>query len=60
MTLDTRKKLGIGLLVTAGIAAAYGVVALVLPADPPWLETLARVATLVCGALGFPMERSKA
>lgn len=55
--MTTRRKLGIGLLVVAGISAAYGVVALALPADPAWLETVARIAVLICGALGIPLER---
>jgi hypothetical protein len=55
--MTARRKLGIGLLVIAGISAAYGVVALALPADPAWLETVARIAVLICGALGIPLER---
>lgn len=58
MILTTRKKVGIGLLVGAALTATYGVVALVLPSDPAWLETVARIVTLVAGALGFGLERS--
>lgn len=56
--MDARKKVGIGLLIGAALAATYGVVALVMPADPAWLETVARIVTLVAGALGFSLERS--
>lgn len=57
--MDARKKVGIGLLIGAALAATYGVVALVMPADPAWLETVARIVTLVAGALGFTLERSE-
>lgn len=55
--MTARKKVGIGLLIGAALTATYGVVALVLPANPPWLAAVANIVTLVAGALGFTLER---
>lgn len=60
MALSVRQRVGVGLLIGAALAATYGVVALVLPSDPAWLETVARIVTLVAGALGFTLERKSA
>lgn len=59
MALSARQKLGVGLIAGAAITAAYGVVALVLPSDPAWLEVSARILTLVLAALGFAVSVKK-
>lgn len=51
--METRKKVGIGFLVSSVMFAIGGIVFLSVPVTPTWVPTLFGIVGIVASALGF-------